>query len=78
MKKGRKLACLCLALVLAGNIAFTDKILGKADVRPTGAVSDNFDGAGYSERIWSKSTLRMDCSTPRARIYTGEWDTHRY
>ena len=75
MKKGRKLACLCLALVLAGNIAFTDKILGKADVRPTGAVSDNFDGAGYSERIWSKSTLRMDCSTPRARIYTGEWDT---
>lgn len=47
----------------------------KADVRQTGAVSDDFDGAGYSERIWSRSTLGLDCSTPRARIYTGEWDT---
>ena len=74
-KKGRKIVCLCLALLLAGIAGSTDKTFARADVRPIGAVSDNFDGEGYSERIWSKSTLRMDCSTPRARIYTGEWDT---
>lgn len=75
MKKGRKIVCLCLALLLMVIVGFTDKAFVKADVRTIGTVNDNFDGEGYSERLWSRSTLRMHSSTPRARIYTGEWDT---
>lgn len=74
-KKIGKIACLCLAVLLVGNLCPLGGVYGEADVRQVGIVSDNFDGAGYSERIWSRSTLALDRSTPRARIYTGEWDT---